>query len=38
VLGHSYYAWLAESVSRRVLEDAYLTDALIDTHDCCGAG
>jgi len=36
VLGHSpqaYYAWLASPVSRRDLEDAYLTNALIDAHD-----
>jgi len=36
VLGHSpqaYYAWLAAPVSRRDLEDAYLTNALIDAHD-----
>ena len=35
VLGHSrqaYYAWLANPVSQRDLEDAYLTDALIDAH------
>jgi putative transposase len=35
VLGHSaqaYYAWLAAPVSRRDLEDAYLTNALIDAH------
>ncbi len=35
VLGHSpqaYYAWLASPVSRRDLEDAYLTNALIDAH------
>ncbi len=35
VLGHStqaYYAWLSAPVSRRDLEDAYLTDALIDAH------
>ena len=35
VLGHSrqaYYAWLANPVSRRELEDAYLTNALIDAH------
>jgi putative transposase len=33
VLGHSrqaYYAWLADPVSQRELEDAYLTNALID--------
>ncbi len=35
VLGHSrqaYYAWLASPVSQRDLEDAYLTNALIDAH------
>ena len=35
VLGHSrqaYYAWLAEPVSECELEDAYLTNALIDVH------
>jgi hypothetical protein len=35
VLGHSaqaYYAWLAAPVSQRDLEDAYLTNALIDAH------
>ncbi|MFF1530871.1 IS3 family transposase, partial [Cellulomonas sp. NPDC058312] len=35
VLGHSrqaFYAWLAEPVSQRELEDAYLTNALIDAH------
>jgi transposase InsO family protein len=35
VLGHSpqaYYAWLSAPVSRRDLEDAYLTNALIDAH------
>ena len=35
VLGHSpqaYYAWLARPVSPRDLQDAYLTDALIDAH------
>ena len=35
VLGHSpqaYYAWRAAPVSRRELEDAYLTNALIDAH------
>ncbi len=35
VLGHSrqaYYAWLAEPVSQHELEDAYLTNALIDAH------
>ena len=35
VLGFSaqaYYAWLAEPISRRELEDAYLIDALIDAH------
>ena len=35
VLGHSrqaYYAWLAAPVSQRELEDAYLTNALIDAH------
>ena len=36
VLGHwaqAYYAWLAAPVSRRDLQDAYLTNALIDAHD-----
>jgi transposase InsO family protein len=35
VLGHSpqaYYAWLAAPVSPRDLEDAYLTNALINAH------
>jgi putative transposase len=35
VLGHStqaYYAWLSAPVSRRDLEDAYVTNALIDAH------
>ena len=35
VLGFSaqaYYAWLAEPISTRELEDAYLTNALIDAH------
>ena len=35
VLGHSrqaYYAWLTNPVSQRELEDAYLTNALIDAH------
>ena len=35
VLGHSrqaYYAWLASPVGQRELEDAYLTNALIDAH------
>lgn len=35
VLGHSrqaYYAWLADPISARELEDAYLTNALIDVH------
>ena len=35
VLGHSpqaYYAWRAAPVSQRELEDAYLTNALIDAH------
>jgi len=35
VLGFSaqgYYAWLANPISARDLEDAYLTNALIDTH------
>ena len=35
VLGHSrqaYYAWLAHSISQRELQDAYLTNALIDAH------
>jgi transposase InsO family protein len=35
VLGHSrqaYYAWLTNPVSKRDLEDAYLTNALIDAH------
>ena len=33
VLGHSaqaYYAWTAAPISQRDLEDAYLTNALID--------
>ena len=36
VLGHSrqaYYAWLAQPVSPRELEDAYLTNALVDAYD-----
>jgi transposase InsO family protein len=36
VLGHSrqaYYAWLADPVSQRELEDAYLTNALIDAYN-----
>ncbi len=36
VLGHSrqaYYAWLADPISQRELEDAYLTNALIDAYD-----
>lgn len=36
VLGHStqaYYAWAACPVSDRDLEDAYLTNALVDAHD-----
>ena len=36
VLGHSpqaYYAWLSNPVGQRDLEDAYLTNALIDAHD-----
>jgi putative transposase len=36
VLGHStqaYYAWAANPVSDRDLEDAYLTNVLIDAHD-----
>jgi len=36
VLGHStqaYYAWLKKPVGQRELEDAYLTNALIDAHD-----
>ncbi len=36
VLGFSaqaYYAWLAHPVCQRDLEDAYLTNALIDAHD-----
>ncbi len=36
VLGFSpqaYYAWLANPVCQRDLEDAYLTNALIDAHD-----
>jgi len=35
VLGHSrqaYYAWLKSPISDRELEDAYLTNALIDAH------
>jgi putative transposase len=35
VLGHSrqaYYAWTAAPISQRDLEDAYLTNALIDAH------
>jgi len=35
VLGHStqaYYAWLARPVSQRELQDAYLTNALLDAH------
>jgi len=35
VLGHStqaFYAWLRQPVSRRDLEDAHLTNALIDAH------
>jgi len=35
VLGHStqaYYAWRAAPVSQRDLEDAYLTNTLIDAH------
>jgi hypothetical protein len=35
VLGHStqaYYAWVRRPVSRRDLDDAYLTNALIDAH------
>jgi transposase InsO family protein len=35
VLGHStqaYYAWLSAPVSQRDIEDAYLTNALIDAH------
>jgi len=35
VLGHSrqaYYAWLAAPISERELQDAYLTNALIDAH------
>ena len=35
VLGHSaqaYYAWAAAPISQRDLEDAYLTNALIDAH------
>jgi transposase InsO family protein len=35
VLGHSpqaYYAWAAAPVSQRDLDDAYLTNALIDAH------
>jgi hypothetical protein len=35
VLGHSpqaYYAWLRQPIGPRELEDAYLTNALIDTH------
>jgi putative transposase len=36
VLGHSrqaYYAWLRRPVSQRELEDAYLTNALVDAYD-----
>jgi len=36
VLGHStqaYYAWLADPISPREFEDAYLTNALIDAHE-----
>lgn len=36
VLGHSpqaYYAWLRQPVSQRELEDAYLTNALVDAYD-----
>lgn len=36
VLSHSrqaYYAWLADPISALDLEDAYLTNALIDAHD-----
>src|SRR5690606_34095322 len=36
VLGHStqaYYAWLARPISDREMEDAYLTNALIDAHE-----
>ncbi len=35
MLGHSrqaYYAWLSSPVSQRDLEDAYLTNALINAH------
>jgi len=35
VLGHSrqaYYAWLTQPVGQRELQDAYLTNALIDAH------
>ena len=35
VLGHSaqaYYAWLAQPIGRRELDDAYLTNALVDAH------
>jgi putative transposase len=35
VLGHSrqaYYAWLADPISARELEDAHLTNVLIDAH------
>jgi transposase InsO family protein len=35
VLGHStqaYYAWVAAPISQRDLEDAYLTNALMDAH------
>ena len=34
-LGHSrqaYYAWLAHPISERDLQDAYLTNALVDAH------
>jgi putative transposase len=36
VLGHlrqAYYAWLREPISQRELEDAYLTNALVDAYD-----
>ena len=35
VLGHSrqaYYSWLASPISQRELDDAYLTNALIDAN------
>ena len=29
----AYYAWLAQPLTQRDLQDAYLTNALIDAHD-----